>query len=351
MKLYYPSNHYNASYRGQVFPLLKAFIKNKDFTDMQRVLLYGISERDFEMVDTMDTADIVVLPMSWNYYVRTKQMDLAYTLIQEAKKLDKKVWSINTGDFGVKIPYFRNLLVYRQSGYVANKQLGHKGFPSIIEDYLHKHQIRDRYLDSVYGKLPIVGFCGQTNSSKLDAFKEMIKQVLRNLGSRIGLRNLEPQKISATSFLRANLLKKLESNKAIDSRFIKRKHYRAGVTKNKETHISTKEFYCNMLMSQYVLCVRGAGNFSVRFYETLMMGRIPLYVHTDGYLPLNDIIDWKNHVVWVDYKDRHRIADILLEFHSKLDQEKMQVLFENNRRLWKENLTLSGFFKMQKIKM
>lgn len=121
-------------------------------------------------------------------------------------------------------------------------------------------------------------------------------------------------------FLHGILLKRVEKNFVIDYRFYKRKKYRAGVTRNKETHETTIQFYDNMLESQYVLWVRAAEDFSVRFYETLVMGRIPLYVHTDGYLPLPNAIDWKDHVVWVDYKDRHHIAEILLEFHTQLDQ-------------------------------
>lgn len=349
MKLYYPVYHYNPSYRRQVFPLLKAFIKGSDFTDAQRKALYGVSADDFTFVQTMDAAQVVVLPMSWNYYEATKQMALAYNLIEEAKRVGKQVWSINNGDFGIRLPYFTNLVVFRQSGYRSNNQSGHTGFPSIISDYLGENHLETVYLNRNYSQNPIVGFCGLTNSSKKEAIIEITKQGLRKLKSQMGFSNLEPQRILATSYIRASLLKQLENNTAIDCRFIKRNKYRAGVTKNKETHATTIEFYKNILESQYVLCVRGAGNFSVRFYETLMMGRIPLYVHTDGYLPLPDVIDWKSHVVWVDYKDRHYISEILLDFHQQLDQESLVALFKKNRKLWQEKLSLSGFFKMQEV--
>jgi len=348
MKIYYPPSHYNPSYRRQVFPLLKPFIKDENFTDAQRILGYGVSERDFVIVDTIDASHVVILPMSWNYYNVSKQMSMAYELIEEANAAGKKVWSINTGDFGVKLPYFKNLIVFRQGGYVSNNQLGHTGFPSIINDYVKTHKLEDTFLNSSYGLQPIVGFCGQTNTSKLHAIKEMAKQIFRNLRSQLSFNNLEPQKVLSTSYLRASLLTDLESNRLISSRFIKRKHYRAGITKNKETDDTTTEFYNNILESQYVLCARGAGNFSVRFYETLMMGRIPLYVHTDGYLPLSEEIDWKSHVVWVDYKDRHHISEILLDFHKQLDQERLIAMFEKNRKLWEDKLNLSGFFKAQK---
>lgn len=334
-----------------VFPLLKPFIKGDDFTDKQRKDLYGVSEDDFELTDFIEDADVIILTMAWNYYRRSAQLSKAFTLIASAQHYNKIVWSINSGDFGVKLPYFENLIVFRQGGYVSNNQNGHLGYPSFISDYLSKYQLKDIYLNTQYYGLPKVGFCGQANLSKWNALREMLKQHARNIRSSIGFSYLEPQKIVSTSYLRASLLKALEVSPEIDTQFIKRKQYRAGITKNKETHNSTTEFYTNILESQYVLCVRGAGNFSVRFYETLMMGRIPLYVHTDGYLPLSDVIDWKEHVVWVDYKERHKLSEILLDFHKQLDQESLIALFQKNRKLWEEKLTLSGFFEMEKLKL
>ncbi|MBU2929544.1 exostosin domain-containing protein [Winogradskyella psychrotolerans] len=348
MKLYYPKHHYNSQFRGQVFPLLKAYIKDNNFTDAQRIEVYGVSDRDFKLIENIANADVVILPMSWNYYIKNKQLNLAYNCIEEARENGKKVWSITTGDFGVKIPSFKNLTVFRQSGYVSRNQKGHCGFPSIIEDYLLKNNLEKEYLKTKYSLKPVVGFCGLAVNSKRNALLEKAKQIYRNLNSAIGGTHHEAQRIIASSYLRANLLQKLEKHKAIDNRFIIRETYRAGVTKNKASHDTTLEFYNNILNSQYVLCVRGAGNFSVRFYETLMMGRIPLYVHTDGFLPLSDTIDWKSHVVWVDYKDRHRIAEILLEFHQQLDQKQLVALCQKNRKLWEEKLTLSGFFETQK---
>ena len=63
------------------------------------------------------------------------------------------------------------------------------------------------------------------------------------------------------------------------------------------------EFYENMVSSDYIVCVRGGGNFSVRLYETLAMGRIPIFINTDCLLPLNKSIDWKKHVVWIERED------------------------------------------------
>lgn len=53
------------------------------------------------------------------------------------------------------------------------------------------------------------------------------------------------------------------------------------------------EFVKNMNDNPFQLCVRGAGNFSHRFYETFMYGRIPVLWDTDCPLPCPDLIDWR----------------------------------------------------------
>jgi hypothetical protein len=345
MTFYYPSSHYDSNYRSQLFPLLKPFIKGEGFTDKARKATYGVSETDYDFMNSISNAEVVILTMSWNYYVKTNRLNVAIDLIKKAAEENKEVWSYNSGDFGVKIPSFYNLKVFRFSGYVSKNQIGNFGMPAIIGDYLKEHYTENMYKRKFYDVKPTVGFCGQADSSFIKGIKEQSRTLLRNLKSYLGLRSEEAQALISTTNLRATLLVKLKKSPLIKSEFIKRKKYRAGVINNKAQHQTTEEFYDNILASDYVLCVRGGGNFSVRFYETLMMGRIPLYIHTDGFLPLDKEIDWKKHVVWVDYCQIDKIDKILVEFHQNLNQDKLQKLFKSNRKLWENKLRLDGFFK------
>lgn len=104
------------------------------------------------------------------------------------------------------------------------------------------------------------------------------------------------------------------------------------------------EFYNNLRDSDYVVCIRGAGNFSVRFYEALAMGRIPIFINTDCALPFDKEINWKKHVVWVEYKERNQVAQKVKKFHEELSGEDFIDLQQTNRNLWETKLTLSGFF-------
>jgi hypothetical protein len=345
VKLHYPKSHYNKAHRGLVFPLLKPFIKNEGFTDAERMALYGISERDFEFVETMEAADWVILPMAWNYYLKTKLEKLAINFVIECAAANKKVIAFNAGDFGVKMPYFENLIILRFSGYKSKFSKNEFALPPFIADPLRKYYQRDEVFLRPYGPEPVIGFCGQANGAVWNAVKEIGSTFLRNSKTYLGSSNEEPQQLLSTSYLRAAVLNSLQQDEGLSTNFILRKKYRAGVKENKDTHQTTLEFYDNLRDSDYVLCVRGAGNFSVRFYEALAMGRIPVLIDTDCALPLEGKINWENHIVRVPYPDRHRAGEKVRQFHHSLTEADFIDLQQANRILWRDKLTLQGFFK------
>lgn len=345
MKLYYPTSHYDKSRRGQVFPLLKPFIKGDSFTDAQRIEMYGVSERDFEFTDKLEDADLVILTMAWNYYVKTKQTELAIAFVKECGVLGKKVLTWNSGDHGVRIPRLPNLIVVRESGYRSKFSSNEHTLPSFINDPLKKYYNTETPYIIPYSPKPLIGFCGQAQLSKIRAAKELFQILGRNLKFYASVTKEEPEALLPTTFLRASILRDLENSDMVDTDFVLREQYRAGVTKNKDTHATTLEFYDNLKTSPYIVCVRGGGNFSVRFYETLAMGRIPVFINTDSSLPLYDSLEWQKHIVWVEYQDRHKVAQKVVEFHQALSERDFIDLQLANRRLWEERLTLGGFFK------
>ncbi|WP_025006945.1 exostosin domain-containing protein [Marinilabilia salmonicolor] len=86
------------------------------------------------------------------------------------------------------------------------------------------------------------------------------------------------------------------------------------------------------------------GDFSVRIYESLAMGRIPVFINTDCILPYDHLIDWKSHVVWIDERDLSKADEILADFHSSIHPDDFIRMQVDNRELWKKYLSLSGFY-------
>jgi len=72
----------------------------------------------------------------------------------------------------------------------------------------------------------------------------------------------------------------------------------------------------HMADATYVLCPRGAENYSYRLYEALKFGRVPILVDTDMVLP--DGLDWDQLVVRVPYSRLPEIGEIVAQdYHQR----------------------------------
>lgn len=346
MKLFYPNQLYHPKNRGHLFPLLKPFIKPGDFTDKERIELYGLSENDYCFTNEIEIADIVILPMSWNYYIMTKTTNEVIDFINETERLKKETWLFMADDFGMTFPNFDHCKIFRANGYRSKLPSNHLGIPAFVNDPLKEIYQTSMLFERQYTKLPTVGFCGLANHSLLYVIKEWIKIAYRNIKFDLRISPIEKEQLVSPSFLRYACLKRINRCSQITSNFIIRTHYRAGAITQEKRQKTTIEFFDNIRDSDYVLCVRGAGNFSVRLYETLAMGRIPVFVNTDCILPLEHVIHWKKHMVWVEFDERHSINEKIIEFHNKLDSTKINSLFKSNRVLWENKLRLHSFFNL-----
>ena len=106
-----------------------------------------------------------------------------------------------------------------------------------------------------------------------------------------------------------------------------------------------RKFVENIVDSDYTLCIRGLGNNSIRFFETLCCGRIPIFVNTDSTLPFDNLINWKEACVWVEEEDIDRMGDIVAEFHQNVSEERFLELQRNARKIWEDYLAPTGFFE------
>lgn len=307
--------------------------------------MYNLSECDIGFVDSIDDSDFTVLPMSWNHYRSENKLNQAYDLLQAAKQAGKKVLSWTSGDFGVRVPHHNHLTVIRTSGYRSRLPDHHKGMPVFFVDPMLRFYNSNQIIIRQKGDKPVVGFCGQAQGTWGKYARDFSRTLLRNAQYHLGMSLHETQDWYPSTLRRARILKAIEKDNRLTANFIKRSHYRAGASTLEDRRRTTLEFYDNMVKSDYVVCVRGGGNFSVRLYETLAMGRVPVFVNTDCLLPLKDIIRWKDHVVWVEEKEIGRIGDVILEFHQRLSPDEFQALQERNRQIWKQYLTLGTFFR------
>jgi hypothetical protein len=76
-----------------------------------------------------------------------------------------------------------------------------------------------------------------------------------------------------------------------------------------------KRFIDHLQRMTYVVCPRGLENFSVRVYEALAFGRVPVIVDTDMVLPSD--IDWDAVSLRVPYQKIDALGEIILADHTK----------------------------------
>ena len=102
--------------------------------------------------------------------------------------------------------------------------------------------------------------------------------------------------------------------------------------------------FANMVKSDYILCGRGAGNFSYRLYETLCCGRIRSSWTRTACFPTTL---WPHGASTASGSTRARlqsIGDKVVEFHEGLDEGEFEELQRACRRFWEEYIAPEGFF-------
>lgn len=324
--------------RKALFILTRPFYKNGQWVNDSEVLArWGVSAA-FQYTDQIDQADVFFIPHPLNRYTR-KQLA---TFNQLCSLHQLRGFGYISGDWGEAYPTFPQLTYFRMGGFKSQLNNHYQGFPVILADQLQGIYGQQEITVRTKQPLPVVGFCGHSDKSGIKKLKENLKYVKENL--RRFIKNpfrSDYEPFFPSAFERAQLLQSLEKSPAIQTQFIPRKKYRAGARSAADRHRTTREYFDNIYNSDYVLCVRGAGNFSVRLYETLMLGRIPILVDTDCLLPFENHIDWKKFVVWVPWEQRNQIATLVSSFHQKLSPEEFEQWQRNGRELWKEKLSVS----------
>lgn len=222
--------------------------------------------------------------------------------------------------------------LYRTSMFRSRQSSAERGMPAFSDDPYAAMEgpwpVHDK------SPQPRVGFCGFVSSA------------LRRTMYRLQARR---QKVLGLA-LREQALRLLERSEAIETTFVRRRQFWAGALGRgfrdpQAVQRVRAEYWENVMNSDYTLCLRGAGNFSYRFYEVLSAGRIPIFIDTDCVLPLAEEVDWSQHCVWVPQARTGELADRVVKFHASLTNEEFRRRQVQNRELWLNRLRPFEFFQ------
>lgn len=301
----------------------------------------------FELTDTIEDAQYAVLPSTWHRYLSDGTTEIALQFAQKAADAGKQVIVFHERDYDYKFPT-PNALLFTPT-VEGTRQPNDFGLPAWVPDHMNGPAPQRTKQET-----PSIGFCGQVMRPKA---KTRMVQFARTSLPHLSQRRMAGYSASLREsfrhkFLRAKAVQTLLDTPGIETHFVLRGDFFAGADKKASSSEKTEArksalevFLANLRDSDYSLCVRGIGNYSLRFYEIMAAGRMPLFLDTGCVLPYDDLIDWQKELIWVPEEQHERAGEMLLAHHRKLSDEGFVDQQRRVREIWEEWLSPDGFFR------
>lgn len=301
-------------------------------------LQYQYSKKDFQLVDDIVDADFVVVPYPYERFKAANPERLA-SIIADAEKAKKPLLIDGSGDIELPI-HIPHSVILRLGQYAYARQPNEITISPNVEDLLESYvdstlQLREK------SERPSVGFIGWASLSRKERVKLWMKELPITCAALI-----RPERYAEHKGLlfRIKTLRALESCPRIKTQFTARATYSGNVgTLQGAVSDNRREYVENFLNSDYALCMKGDGNYSRRFYGALSLGRIPLFLDTACVLPLEDVLNYRDFCVFVDWRDADRIGEVLADFHAKLSPEQFKEMQKKAREAYEKYLRYDAF--------
>lgn len=109
-----------------------------------------------------------------------------------------------------------------------------------------------------------------------------------------------------------------------------------------DVRLQRRELFVESLASSwFVICPRGAGENSYRFFETLSMGRIPVLLSDGCLLPFEESIDYDCIILRIPEHAADRTAEILHKWLASQTRESLIERCKKARKVWEQYLACS----------
>jgi hypothetical protein len=343
LKIFVPDSNEIFLNKG-IVPFLQPFYKN-DLSLEERVSKYGEWIKKIDIVDSIKNCDLVMPAHYVNFYYQDNKQRLT-NYNKHANNHYKVTVCWTNGDWGVT-PKLINYHLYRYGGYLSKNKGNQFCYPRFfVIDPVTAYYNNTLDIHQKKPLKPVVGFCGRASNSQFFVMEDLVKNYGRLALKLINKRHEDFEKYYGSSLKRYEILQQLEHSDLLDTNFIKNEQYFGEENSSAPKNDVQKIFYRNLRDSHYILCFRGWGNFSLRLYETLAAGRIPIIISSDNNLPFMQKINWNIFPI-IDSTNIYHIAEYLSAFHSSLKEEEFIHLQLNARKIWEDFINYQGF--MEKI--
>jgi hypothetical protein len=304
----------------------------------------------FELVDDLKEADILLIPADYKHYKKQQCLHLIDSIVQlaESERIPALLFFKSDDDSGIHIQS-ESLITFRTSFYKSTRRPKEYAMPVWSGDIVREVE-RLKLPAEPFPADPIISFCGQV--SRRSGWRGRIRFLEYMLIKRgfPGFFKRNEFLRRAFSELRKDVLSTFKSSRKLRTNFIERLEYFGGAWLgwgrfNVESYETSRRQYLeNMISAPYVVCVRGGGNYSLRIYEAMSLGRIPLLIDTDCVLPWEDFVDWHNHIIRIPLCELEKAGEIVENWHNRHSREELELLASENRLIWETYLSPHGFF-------
>ena len=300
-------------------------------------------KNSFVICNNIKNADVAFLPLTLNYYLINKKLFLVNEFIFQAKLNNLKSYIWVEGDYHIRF-LIKDLdcIFIRYFSYKSKLINNEIIMPGDLKADLLKAHFNGKFQFKKKTKIPIIGFDGLAKYPLKNLIKLILRNVLSKLTYNFHFSRINQDHIIPHLIKRKKILIELKNSRLLNTNFNIRNIFAVGtIGKQKKFR---NQFLNNIISSDYTLCYRGAANYSLRFYETLCLGRIPLFVNTDCKLPFENEINWKNLCLWIEESDIRYISEFIVDFHNSHTDSQMIDKQIYCREIWLKYLSKEGFY-------
>lgn len=307
--------------------------------------------KDIIELTSLEDADVCLLPIYYRLHGDVAGFEKSIeSFVKKVEASNKKTIVFAGHDFDKPVINIQNSIVFNSAVIKSKKYPNSYSWPHFFEDFIKVYQNGDLNIREKQ-EIPTVGFRGFVPPFKVKDKRAKIIGTIKLLANYLGIIQNYPG--YASHSYRARAILGLKYSKKVKTNFNLKENFAFGGPvgmlnqgdTNESDEMFRRNFIANIIESDYTLCVRGIGNNSVRFFETICCGRIPVFVNTDAELPFDFHVNWKDMCVWVEEKDIDRIDEIVLKFHQSISPEEFKERQKKMRALWEEYCSPVGFFK------
>jgi len=274
-------------------------------------------------------ADIIIAP---HEYAVLKKKPEYFEACQEIARTHKKPLLISAYQDDPSPITIQGTIILRASAYKSMLGPHEVVMPAYIED-----------VGQLYGSEPMarperasVGFVGKAGFSTMrDVARYLIRNyILRHGPDREGL------------YFRRHALASLARESAITLDVTARRRFSAHRKTIEVAPEDARRRYIERLKnSLFTLAPRGDGNFSLRFFETLAVGRIPVLIDTDAPLPLEDLIPYDEFIVRIPWQQVDQTGSLVASFFASKSDTEIEDMQRKARQMFETYLYMPAFLK------